>query len=297
MNKTLLITGGAGYLGQHLISCASSSWRTHATYFKTPPSESLQTTWHHCDLRDSGSVRDLITSLHPDVIIHTACSNRSSEEIEAIVPAARHLAQVAKGSSYRLIHLSTDLVFDGEDAPYHEKSLPKPISEYGRAKAEAEHIIATHFPQAVIVRTSLMYGMDPVDHQTRWLLDGLKKGQAIQLFTDEIRCPIWINTLTECLLELTSTDFSGMLNIAGPEPLTRWEFGLGILSLHNRTPSERIVPSTRAEAGLIRPRDLTLNIEKAKNSLKTPLLSLREVRHHLYSTDSTRSKPTVESTS
>jgi dTDP-4-dehydrorhamnose reductase len=296
MNKTLFITGGAGYLGQHLISCATS-WRTHATFFKSQPPASLPARWHHCDLRDYERVRSLITSVHPDVIIHTACSSRSTEGIEAIVPAARHLAQVAKGSSCRLIHLSTDLVFDGEDAPYHEQSLPKPISEYGRAKTEAEHIIATLFPQAVIVRTSLMYGLDPVDHQTRWLLDGINKGQIVRLFTDEIRCPIWVNTLTECLLELTRTDFSGMLNIAGPEPLTRWDFGLGILSLHNRIPSERIVPSTRAEAGVTRPRDLTLNIEKAQTSLKTPLLSLREVRHHLSSTDLTSRKPTVESTS
>ncbi|UCE62654.1 MAG: SDR family oxidoreductase [Nitrospirota bacterium] len=296
MKNTLLITGGAGYLGQHLISHAGS-WRTHATYFQTPPPEGLQTTWHHCDLRDGGRVKELITSLHPDVIIHTACSNRSLEEIEAIVPAARNLAQGAKESPCRLIHLSSDLVFDGEDAPYDEKSRPKPINDYGQAKAEAEHSVAALFPKAAIVRTSLMYGMDPVDHQSRWLLDGLNKGQTIQLFTDEIRCPIWIHTLTECLLELTRMDFSGMLNIAGPDPLTRWEFGLGILALHNRTPTERIVPSTRAEAGLIRPRDLTLNIEKVKHILNIPLLSLREVHQRHYSRDSTSVKPTVESTS
>ena len=295
MNKTLFITGGAGYVGQHLIFCATG-WRTHATFFKNPPPASLPARWHHCDLRNNERVKALLTSIHPDVIIHTACSGRSLEEIEAIVPATRHLAQIAKGSSCRLIHLSTDSVFDGEDAPYHEQSLPKPISDYGRAKAEAEHILATLFPQAVIVRTSLIYGKDPVDHHTQWLLDGLNKGPTIRLFTDEIRCPIWINTLTECLLELAGMDFSGMLNIAGPDPLTRWEFGLGILALHNRTPTERIVPSTRAEAGLIRPRDLTLNVEKARHLLKTPLLSLREVHQRRYSGDSTSVNPAAEST-
>ena len=283
-------------MGQHLISGARN-WKTHATYFKTPPPDFAQVIWHHCDLRDEGRVRELIATLHPDVIIHTACSGRSLEQIEAIVPATRHLAQMTKASSCRLIHLSTDSVFDGEDAPYHEKSLPKPISDYGLAKAEAEHILATFFPQTVIVRTSLIYGRDPMDHHTRWLLDGLSKGQITRLFTDEVRCPIWINTLTECLLELTRTEFSGMLHIAGPDPLTRWEFGLGILALHNRTPTERIVPSTRAEGGLIRPRNLTLNIEKARHLLKTPLFSLREVHQRHYSGDSTSVKPTVESTS
>ena len=296
MNNTLLITGGVGYLGQHLISGAGN-WQTHATYFQTPPPERLQTTWHQCDLRDSGSVKALITSLYPDVIIHAACSNQSLEEIEAIVPAARNLAQGARESPCRLIHLSSDMVFDGEEAPYSEKNRPTPISAYGRAKAEAEHLVAALFPQAAIVRTSLMYGMDPLDHQSRWLLEGLNKSETVRLLTDETRCPIWIDTITACLFELTSLDISGILNIAGPEPLTRWEFGVAILALHHTTPNKRIVPSTRAEAGLVRPKNLTLNIKKAQTLLKTPLLSLQEVHDRLFSSGSTRGKPTVDNTS
>ena len=295
MKKTLLITGGTGYLGQHFISRASP-WQTHATHFNTPPPAHPNVTWHQCDLRDEKRVHDLIARLNPDVIIHTACSSRSSEEMEAIVPAARHLSQAVKEGSCRLIHLSTDLVFDGEEAPYNEQSLPKPISDYGRAKAQAETIISRLCSQAIIVRTSLIYGVDPIDHQSRWLLDGLKQGQTVRLFTDEIRCPIWVHTLCECLLELSREDVAGVLNIAGPESLSRWELGLGILALHHKVPTECNVPSTRAEAGLFRPRDLSLNIEKAKNSLRTPLLSLQEVCQLLSSTDSTKDKPTVEST-
>ena len=296
MIKKLLITGGTGYLGQHLILCATG-WQTHATYFRTPPLPSLQIAWHHCDLRDAEEVRTLITALHPDVIIHTACSDRSLEDIEAIGPAARHLAQAADAFSCRLIHLSTDLIFDGEEAPYHEQSLPEPISDYGRAKAEAEHIVAALSPQAVLIRTSLMYGMDPVDRQTRWLLDGLDKGQTVRLFTDEIRCPIWVYTLAESLLEVAQTDVTGILHLAGPEAMTRWDIGLEILALHQRTPAKWVVPSTRAEAGLIRPRDLTMKIEKARQILRTPLLSLREVRERLHSCDSASVRPAEESTS
>ena len=84
-------------------------------------------------------------------------------------------------------------------------------------------------------------------------------------------------------MELGSLDYSGILHLAGPEALTRWEFGLGILALHNKTPTGRIVPSTREESGLTRPRDLTLNIGRGHQRL--PGLASRgwimRVRHRL----------------
>ena len=285
MKNTLLITGGTGYLGYHLIHSAKN-WNTHATYFQTSPAPDSPATFHHCDLQDEIRVRQLLTDIAPDTIIHTACSNRTPQEIEAIVPAARHITQFAKRTSGRLIHLSTDLVFDGEEAPYREKSVPNPISSYGRAKAQAEQIIAKLYPQAAIIRASLMYGIDPIDHQTRWLLNGMEKNETVRLFTDEIRSPIWVKTLAASLLELAESNFSGVLNIAGPEPFSRWDFGMKILDLLHRVPTDTIVPATRAESGLNRPRDLTLDIRKAKHVLNTSLLSISEVRQLIHSVDS-----------
>ena len=283
--NTLLITGGTGFLGHHLIHSARN-WNTHATYFQTPPTPDSPATFHHCDLQDEIRVRQLLTAIVPDIIIHTACSNRTPQEIEAIVPAARHVTQFAKESSGRFIHLSTDLVFDGEEAPYHEASVPNPISSYGRAKAHAEQIIAKLYPQAAIIRASLMYGIDPVDHQTRWLLNGIEKNETVRLFTDESRSPIWVYTLAASLLELADSDFSGVLHIAGPESFSRWDFGMKILDILHRVPTDNIIPATRAESGLNRPRDLTLDIRKAKSLLKTSLLSISEVRQQIHSADS-----------
>ena len=287
MKNTLLITGGTGYLGHHLIQSASAkNWNTHATYFQTPPAADSPATFHHCDLQDEIRVRRLLTAISPDVIIHTACSNRTPQEIEAIVPAARYVTQFAKESSGRFIHLSTDLVFDGEEPPYHEESLPNPISSYGRAKAQAEQIIAKLYPQAAIIRASLMYGIDPIDHQTRWLLNEMEKNETVRLFTDESRSPIWVKTLAASLLELAESNFSGILNIAGPESFSRWDFGMKILDLLHRVPTDTILPATRAESGLNRPRDLTLDISKAKRLLTTSLLSISEVRQQIHSIDS-----------
>ena len=177
--------------------------------------------------------------------------------------------------------MSTDLVFDGKHSPYLEEDTPSPLSEYGQAKAEAEHIVSTHHPNALIVRSSLIYGIDPIDHQTRWLLKGIDDQQPITLFTDEFRSPIWVNTLCLALLELAESEVAGILHLAGNQGINRWEFGKAMLKMLNRDTPPNVVSSTIQESGLIRPHNLTLDISKAQGLLKTPLLSVTDVTHRL----------------
>jgi len=280
MSSTLLITGGTGYLGQHLIKLATS-WNTHATYFQTPPPSTSPATFHQCDVSKKDQVHQLITSVKPDVIIHTACSNKSAEEIDAIVPAAHHLSTIAHQQSLKFLHLSTDLVFDGTSAPYQETDRPNPLHPYGKAKTDAEHLVSLHCPNATIIRPSLIYGIDPLDHQTRWLVRGMDTGEPIRLFTDERRSPIWVHTLAEALLELTNMDFQGILHVAGPETLNRWDFGLAILKLLGRHATPNIQASTIDESGLTRPKDLAFNVATAQQLLNTPLIAISAVRSQL----------------
>ncbi|WP_447968850.1 SDR family oxidoreductase [Nitrospira sp. M1] len=280
MSPTLLITGGTGYLGSHLIQ-AAQSWTTYATYYQTTPPAASPAQFHQCDVSKNDHVHDLITLIKPDCIIHTACSNKSTEEIDAIVPAARHLSSIAHQHSIKLLHLSTDLVFDGTRAPYQETDIPNPLHPYGKAKTEAEQIVSHQCPTATIIRSSLMYGIDPLDHQTRWLVHGMDTGEPIRLFTDERRSPIWVHTLAAALLELSTLDFQGILHLAGPETLNRWEFGLAILKLLGRAATPNIHMATIDESGLIRPKDLAFSIETAKQLLTTPFLSIAEVTHQL----------------
>ena len=278
--KTLFITGGAGYLGSHLVK-QSIQWDTHASYLHTAPPVSNRVTYHRCDLSDKDQVLHLLTRLRPSAIIHTACSSQTQKSLTSILPAARNLAEITASMGTHFIHVSTDMVFDGENSPYQEESPPSPLSPYGKAKAQAETEVSGLNPRAVIVRPSLIYGIDPPDHQTQWLLEGMEKGEPVRLFTDEIRCPIWVETLSLALLELVEIDYSGVLHIAGPQPLNRWDFGLAILGMLQRTPTPTVRPSTLAESGLTRPRDLTFDLGKAQILLKTPLLSVTEVHPRL----------------
>ncbi len=280
--RRLLVTGGSGYLGREILArsrAGASAFEIHATRFANPLEGVADDRSHVVDLRDENAAANLVESLDPAVILHTAGSNRTPESLESIEPGARALARAARDRGARLIHLSTDLVFDGESPPYREDDSPAPLSPYGEAKARAEDAIREIDPDAVIVRTSLIYGVDPPDHQTRWLLDGVRSGDPVRLFTDERRSPVFVTALADAVLELATSDFSGTLHVAGPESLDRFTFGSAILGWLGIDPvPANVKPATIAESGLVRPKDVTLDVGLARSVLKAPFPTVDEAR-------------------
>ncbi len=271
----LLLTGSAGYLGA-LVHTAARAWEVLAVYHVTPPAGPGPA--QQLDLRDAAATRAMLEAFRPEVIVHTACSNRTPEHIAAILPAAQHLAAGAHRLGARLVHLSSDVVFDGEHAPYDDASPPTPLSDYARAKADAEAAVADLCPGAVIVRPSLIWGLDPLDHQTRWLVDGVRAGRPVTLFTDEYRCPTYVHDLVAALLELAARpEISGPINLVGPQALSRWDFGQRLLRALGVAPGPTLTAGTVRGSGLVRPRDLTIHPRRAVRELRTRLRPVDEV--------------------
>jgi dTDP-4-dehydrorhamnose reductase len=197
-----------------------------------------------------------------------------------VVEGTRHLANACASAGAHLIHLSTDVVFDGEGAPYTEDDPLSPLHAYGRAKAAAEEIVADLCPDAVIVRTSLIYGFEPLDPRTRWVVDSIRTGELITLFVDELRCPVWVEQLAAALLELAARREAGIWHVAGPQPLSRYEFGERLAGFFGVDPAE-ITPGVSRASGLLRPRDCRLDVRKALTRLQSPLWSVDETLAHL----------------
>jgi dTDP-4-dehydrorhamnose reductase len=277
MNKNLLITGGSGYLGTHLIRAAQAAgWKVYATYHSRPFGL-VRGTAVPLDLRDPDKTRAVIRNIHPKAVIHTACSNRGEQALN-IVPAAMSVASAAHEYGWRLVHVSSDMVFDGEHAPYTDESPRNPANSYGRAKAEAETVVNDLYPPAVIVRPSLIWSLAPLDHQTRWLVEGVKRREPVTLFTDEYRCPIHVLDLCAALLELAAKpDLQGPMNLGGGQALTRWDFGLKLLATLRLPALPYLVRGTTKESGLERPRDLTMISARATQLLNTKLRGVDDV--------------------
>jgi dTDP-4-dehydrorhamnose reductase len=276
MKPRLLVTGGAGFLGIHLLQQARYFTAT-GTLHRTAATSIPNVSFHVCDLQQEQEVRFLLDRVRPEIIIHTACSDQGGN-LSAIAQAAGLLAIQSAKQRIRFIHLSTDQVFDGTAAPYTETSAPCPIHPYGTAKAQAEDLVRSLNPKALIVRTSLLYGLRTPDRQTKRLIQAIQTGESYRLFTDEFRCPIWVENLAEALLELARNNYAGILNLGGPKALNRWELGMELLEHFLIKPTPNIQKGTIEESGLVRPPNLTLDSSSAQQTLHVSLLSPSEAR-------------------
>jgi dTDP-4-dehydrorhamnose reductase len=275
--RGILVTGGSGYLGGWVARLARDEWDVTATYL-THPADEPSADWRQLDVRDEAAVAALVCRVQPDVIVHTASLNPGQgDDFEAVnADGSRNIARAAATVGARLIHLSSDVLFDGRKGNYVEEDLPSPITPYGRSKALAEEEVFASGAEAVVVRTSLIYGWRPtIARAVQWMIDDLRVGKPVHLFTDEVRCPIWVESLAAAVIELAGMSYTGVLHVAGAQPLSRYEFGVRMLRFHGIAPSS-VIPAPSPKDGS-RPLDCTLDCSRARVLLQTPLPGVDEV--------------------
>ena len=161
------------------------------------------------------------------------------------------------------MHLSTDLVFAGRPAPYTEHDEPAPIIEYGHWKAAAEAEVLGICPDAVVVRTSLIYATDTSSPPQADVEAVLARRSSMRFFTDEVRCPVHAADLAAAVAELADRrDITGPLHVAGPDALSRADIAARLARWMGHDPSG--LPSTSlAASGLVRPGHVVLDCSRA----------------------------------
>ncbi len=257
--RRLFVTGGAGYLGRHIVNGpASTGWEIVA-----PSSRSV-------DLRNAESVRSAIGDWKPTAIVHTAYrrGDRAS-----IVDATQNVAEAAERHGVRLVHVSTDALFRGRLAPYREIDEPTPVTDYGRDKADAERIVAATAPSAIIVRTSLLYGSRELSGHELAVRDVISGRSTMKFFTDEIRSAVMVDDVAAALVQLAERpDLDGLLHLGGPEALSRAELAIRTARRHGWDES-KLAFSTLEGSGLVRPSRVVLDSSLATSygfSLHSP---------------------------
>jgi len=219
-------------------------------------------------LTDPDEMRVAFREARPTAVIHAAalssvaaCAGDPDGASRINVEATRTICALADEVGARLLHVSTDMVFDGVKGAYREDDETGPLSTYGRTKRDAERIALAGADSAV-VRLSLCFGPSLFGRPTFFdtMVTALGGGEPITCFTDEWRTPISLQTAARALVRLVQSDWRGLWHLGGPERLSRLEMG------------QRLARFLGADAGAIvaasrdcvaspepRPRDLSLD--------------------------------------
>ena len=266
----ILITGASGLLGLNL---ALETSRRHVV-FGTIHQHNLKTeafTVIQIDLLAPGAVERLLDETQPDWIIHCAAlANLDACEANPLLAKQlntdlpRTLAShVARGGA-RLIHVSTDSVFDGLQGDYTEQDIPIPVGVYSRTKLDGERAVAEADPNAIIARV-VIFGWSLVGNRSlaEFFFYNLSQGKQVMGFTDVIFSPLLANDLAEIFTAMLEVKLSGIYHVVSPESLSKYDFGQRIAQQFQLDGS-LIKPALVHQSGLIASRSPNLSLRPDK---------------------------------
>jgi dTDP-4-dehydrorhamnose reductase len=264
----IFVTGASGLLGnyllrhlsrtEHRVTAWSGSQAGVAFGFKVTP----------VPLTDGETLRQSLLATRPDVVVHAAamasvarCFRAPDLAWRVNAEATRELVTLASELSARLLLVSTDLVFDGNQGSYREWDEAQPLSIYGRTKLAAEEA-ALGYDRAAVVRVSLLFG--PALGQRRSFFDeqvaAIREARPCQLFNDEWRTPLALPTAASALIQIAESDLTGRLHLGGPERMSRLEMGQRLARALGCDAASLIsVTRDSAAADEPRPRDNSLD--------------------------------------
>lgn len=275
MPSPLLITGVSGFLGEHLARALAARGERVAGSYLTSPVAIPGVELFPFEMTDRLAWDRLVRDMAPRAIVHCAaqtqigwCEDHPAAAREANVEAVEHLcaAVTKRAPQTPVIQISTDLVFDGEGAPYAEDAAPKPLSVYGSLKLAAERPVLS-LPQGSVLRTALLYGA-AATHKAGflgWMRDTLQAGRTLTLFEDEWRTPVFVGDViaaVQLLLGRAPERTAGkVFQAAGPDRLSRVEMGQAVCREFGFDPALiRVARRLDAPGGNLRPRDASMTV-------------------------------------
>jgi dTDP-4-dehydrorhamnose reductase len=271
----LLVTGASGLLGLNLALEASRQHTVFGIAHRTPI-RTRSFTVLPADLLEPGAVQSALAVAQPDWVIHCAaladvdaCEGAPdlARRLNAELPA--ELAAAADRGGARLLHVSTDAVFDGSRGGYREDDRPNPLSVYARTKLEGERLVAEANPRALIARVNL-FGWSPSGKRSlaEWFLNNLQAGEQMLGFTDVFFCPLLATDLAGLFMRMLESGLEGLYHAVSSTCLSKYEFGR-LLARQFGLDAGLITPASVEQAGLRAARSprLTLRTDKLAQDL------------------------------
>ena len=265
----ILVTGASGLLGLNLALEASQQHEV----FGSVNNNVIQTTTFtvlQSDLTAPGALEHLF-ECQPDWVINCAAlANLEACEADPVLAEKLNselpekLAKYVARGGARLVHISTDAVFDGRLGGYREMDSPNPISLYARTKLNGEQAVLAANSEAIVARVNLFgWSLSGKRSLAEWFFNNLSSGNSMPGFTDVFFCPLLANDLAKILLMMLEKGLQGLYHVVSSECTSKYDFGVRLARQFD-VDEALIKPTSLARAGLVASRSPNLSLNSSK---------------------------------
>jgi len=280
-----LIIGISGLTGYRIAKTARSDYCVYGTFnnrFLDLPDCNI----HQLDITDNKKLRKLICDIKPDFIINASalhnvdyCEENKEEAYRINTKAVKSLYENSEKLGTKLVHISTDYVFDGKKKkPYSEKDPPLPLSIYGQSKLEGEKILAGS--NHLVIRPSVVYGWNPLELSKKksssgkdinfalWILTKLHNNEPLKIVNDQFASATLADFLAESILKILEKKKSGLYHVSGLSCESRYDFTIKLAQEFGYDTSLiSPVNSSEFKQKAKRPSHSCLNCDKIKEEI------------------------------
>ncbi len=281
--------GGSGLLGQYLVREGEArGLQVRATHSGVATPGGIRV-----DLADLVRTVETLRRLRPDVVFLAAamtdvdgCESNSEYAAAVNAEAPGEIAKACASLGGRLVHFSTDYVFDGEaKRAYREEESASPLSAYGRTKLAGEQSVLAALPSALLIRTSANFGWNRLRKKTNavtWILEKLRRSAEVPLFTDQWVTPSYAPEVARVAFDLLDHGANGVFHVASKDCLSRLDMGRAVCQTFD-LPETLLKPIRLADGHLKaqRPRRACLATKKVERFLDIQLHAFGDSLAHM----------------
>jgi dTDP-4-dehydrorhamnose reductase len=295
MLRKLLVLGASGLTGYKLIQLAKRRFETYGTYNSRSIIQYKSESLFKLEVKKEENLRKIFRDIKPDIVVNTIalhnvdyCEFHQEEAFSVNAKAVGIIANLCNNLGSRLIQISTDFVFDGQQGNYSELDVPNPLNVYGKSKLEGE-VQAKTSASYSIIRPSVIYGWTPLEMQdltsssgkpmnfALWALLKMNKGDVLKIVNDQFTTPTLADVLATIVLKLAIRESNALYHAAGTACISRYEFTKKIANMMGYlTTSIKPIKSNFLTQTAKRPTNSCLNSEKLQKDLEYKLPDIDE---------------------
>tara|TARA_Y100001970_G_scaffold149399_1_gene183309 strand:+ start:184 stop:1056 length:873 start_codon:yes stop_codon:yes gene_type:complete len=274
VDHKVLIIGGSGMLGHEVFAKFQNIFNVVSTSFNNK-----NNSFKFLDITNRNQVKNICDYFNPNVVVNCAaftdvdlCESHKKVARMVNVDGVENIIKSVKTNT-KIIHISTDYVFNGVDGFYSENDLTYPLNYYGKTKLESENILIGSGRPYVIFRPSVLYSSNISQNNFfKWVYCSLKNNININVVDDQISSPTFIPELVKAIFTSVIVDYQGLLHIGSNDVISRYEFAVLIAKVFNF--DEKLITKIKTSdlnQDAIRPMNSSLNNSKIKDVLDLKL--------------------------